>query len=152
MFGIPPDGGLMTTILGAVLAFAMAGAPPALASRSGPPATPAQLVAQSSWIFAGRVLRVERSSEGSPIGTTHVTFTAVSDLRLRGTPPTRVVVIGLRSRAFEVPITPGSVLIFFGEPGQFPPDSGIDGYFHDVRPLSDLKVVQELIRQAQKQE
>ena len=117
------------------------------ASRLGSPPTTEELVSQSRWIFAGRVLRYE-SSASAFIGAADVKFTVLAGLPLRGTPPKRVVIVGTRSRPFDVPTNVGKVLIFFGEPLPTP-YPGIDGVLRDVRPFSELKSVRALIDQSQ---
>ncbi len=118
------------------------------AFRESPSLTTEQLVSQSQWIFAGRILNFESSPSEFAAGANDVKLTVLAGLSLRGPHPRQVVLTGIRGRPFEVPTDAGKVLIFFGGP-LAQPHPGIDGVVHGARPYSDLKQVQALIDQSQ---
>jgi hypothetical protein len=104
-----------------------------------------QAVAESKWIFTGTVLKVQ-SFRSDFVGGVDVQITVQVGRTLFGTPPKTVVLRG----SAEMPAGAGRVFVFFAEPLD-PPIRSIHGrtYYGAIRPLTELKEIEQLIAKKQ---
>jgi len=99
-----------------------------------------ELLKDSAWVFTGRVQRYE-TSPGAFIGTMNVKCIVRVMRVLRGAPPAFVVMRG----SVGVPTNDGHWdFVFFAKP-QDPPIAGVQALNIGIRPLSELREIEQLI-------